>query len=135
MIDIRYISRCVIQISNSVRIILHAHIDLVPYMSRIHHQLRSKKTRGPDVAASVSRLIFMRCHDNVQSDTPQSNPECRTDITIRARTVYTPNVTYVIDNDILLRKLKCYGIRRVVNSWFESYLSSRMQFVEMDNCK
>ena len=41
----------------------------------------------------------------------------------------------VINHDILLRKLKCYGIRGVVNSWFESYLSSRMQFVEMDNCK
>ena len=41
----------------------------------------------------------------------------------------------VINHDILLRKLKCYGIRGVVNSWFESYLSSRMQFVEMDNCR
>ena len=60
MIDIRYISRCVIQISKSV---FPQTIDLAPYMSRIHHQLRSKKTRGPDVAASVSRLIFMRCHD------------------------------------------------------------------------
>ena len=75
-------------------------IDLAPYMSRIHHQLRSKKTRGPDVAASVSRLICMRCHDNVQSDTPQSSPESRTDITIRARTVYTPNVTHVVLNII-----------------------------------
>ena len=76
-------------------------IDLAPYMSRIHHQLRSKKTRGPDVAASVSRLICMRCHDNTQSDTPQSNTECRTDITIRARTVYTPNVTHahIVNNN------------------------------------
>ena len=70
-------------------------IDLTPYMSRIHHPLHSKKTRGPDVDVSVSRLIFMHYHDNAQSDTPQSNPECRTDITIRARTVYTPNVTNV----------------------------------------
>ena len=50
-------------------------IDLAPIKSRIHHQLRSRKTRGPDVAASVSRLIFMRRHDNAQSDTPQSNTE------------------------------------------------------------
>ena len=35
----------------------------------------------------------MRCHDNVESDTPRSNTESRTDITIRARTVYTTNVT------------------------------------------
>ena len=63
-------------------------------MSRISHQLRSKKTRGPDVAVSVSRLIFMRCHDNAQSDTPQSSRESRTDTAIRARTIYTPNVTY-----------------------------------------
>ena len=72
-------------------------IDLAPLMSRIHHQLRSRKTREPDVAASVSRLICMRCHDNAQSDTPQSNTECRTDITIRAQTVYTTNVTYGLD--------------------------------------
>ena len=65
-------------------------------MSRIYHQLRPKKTRGPDVASSVSRLIFMRCHDNVQSVTPQSSPECRTDTTIRAGTIYTPNVTHVV---------------------------------------
>ena len=57
-------------------------IYLAPYMSRISHQLRSKKTRGPDVAVSVSRLIFMRCHDNAQSDTPQSSPESRTDTAI-----------------------------------------------------
>ena len=65
-------------------------------MSRIYHQLRPKKTRGPDVAPSVSRLIFMRCHDNVQSVTFQSSPECRTDTTIRAGTVYTPNVTLTL---------------------------------------
>ena len=29
-------------------------------MSRIYHQLRPKRTRGPDVAPSVSRLIFIR---------------------------------------------------------------------------
>ena len=31
-------------------------IDLAPCMSRIHHQLRSEKTRGPDVAASAPRI-------------------------------------------------------------------------------
>ena len=67
---------------------LHQTIALAPYMSRIYHQLRPKKTRGPDIAPSVSRLIFMRCHDNVQSVTLQSSPECRTDTTIRAGTVY-----------------------------------------------
>ena len=63
MIDIRYISRCVIQISKSVLFILHAlssdppqTVDLAPYMSRIHHQLRSKKTRGPDVTVRCERL-------------------------------------------------------------------------------
>ena len=71
-------------------------IDLAPCMSIIHHQLRCEKTRGPDVAASVSRLTYMRRHDNAQSDTPQSNTECRTDITIRAWTVYTTNVTFVL---------------------------------------
>ena len=85
MIDIRYISRYVIQIYPSPQT-----IALAPYMSRIYHQLPPKKTRGPDVAVSVSRLIFMRCHDNVKSDTTQSSPECRTDTTIRAgNRIYT----------------------------------------------
>ena len=72
-------------------------IDLAPFMSRIYHQLHSKKTCGPDVAESVSRLIFMRCHDNVQSDTPQSSPECRTDIIIRAGTVYIHQMSHIYD--------------------------------------
>ena len=64
-------------------------------MSRIYHQLRPKKTRGPDVAPSVSLLIFMRCHDNVQSVTFQSSPECRTDTTIRAGTVYIHQMSHI----------------------------------------
>ena len=96
MIDIRYISRCVIQISKSVQFILHV-LSSDYSFSSVHVKNLSptapKKTRGPDVASSVSRLIFMRCHDNVQSVTPQSSPECRTDTTIGAGTVYTPNVT------------------------------------------
>ena len=87
MIDIRYISRCVIHISKSVRFILHV-LSSDYSFSSVHVKNLSptppKKTRGPDVAVSVSRLIFMRCHNNVQSDTPQSSPECRTDSTIRA---------------------------------------------------
>ena len=51
-------------------------------MSRIYHQLRPKKTRGPEVAPSVSRLIFISCHDNARSVTFESGPECRTDTTI-----------------------------------------------------
>ena len=64
-------------------------------MSRIYHPLRPKKTRGPDVAPSVSRLIFMRCHDNVQSVTFQSSPECRTDTTIRAGTIYIHQMSHM----------------------------------------
>ena len=87
MIDIRYISRCVYRYSSQSGLAL--------YMSRIYHQLRLKKTRGPDVAPSVSRLIFMRCHDNVQSVTFQSSPECRTDTTIRAGTVYIHQMSHM----------------------------------------
>ena len=99
MIDIRYIFRCVIQISKSVRFILHV-LSSDYSFSSVHVKnlppTAPKKTRGPDVALSISRLIFMRCHNNIQSDTPQSSPECRTDTTIRAGTVYTPNVTIII---------------------------------------
>ena len=97
MIDIRHISRCVIQISSQSGLYymrLRQTISLAPYMSRIYHQLRPKKTRGPDVAPSVSRLIFMRCHDNVQSVTFKSSPECRTDTTIRAGTVYIHQMSH-----------------------------------------
>ena len=100
MINIRYISRCVMQIFKSVRFILHAVPSDYRFSSVQVKNLTptaSEKTRGPDVAASVSRLTCMRCHDNAQSDTPQSNTECRTDITIRARTVYTTNVTNIMD--------------------------------------
>ena len=34
--------------------------------------------------------------------------------------------------DIMLEKLKHYGIKGVTNSWFSSYLSGRLQFVEIE---
>ena len=38
----------------------------------------------------------------------------------------------VINHDILLNKLHRYGIRGTINEWFKSYLSNRLQFVEID---
>ena len=40
-----------------------------------------------------------------------------------------------VSHDILLRKLKRYGIRGNVYKFFESYLSSRSQFVKIDDVK
>jgi hypothetical protein len=37
----------------------------------------------------------------------------------------------VINHDILLDKLNAYGIRGGANLWFKSYLSDRLQFVEI----
>lgn len=38
----------------------------------------------------------------------------------------------VINHKILLHKLRTYGIRGIVNDWFSSYLSNRIQFVEIE---
>jgi hypothetical protein len=38
----------------------------------------------------------------------------------------------VIMHDILLSKLNSYGIRGIANEWFNSYLSNRHQYVEID---
>ena len=38
-----------------------------------------------------------------------------------------------ISSNILLNKLKVYGIRSLVNKWIESYLSNRTQFVEIES--
>ena len=40
-----------------------------------------------------------------------------------------------LDHEILLDKLNCYGIRGLANSWFQSYLSNRKQFVDIDGTK
>ena len=40
-----------------------------------------------------------------------------------------------VDHKILLKKLEHYGIRGIVNKWFESYLANRMQFVKIKGCK
>ena len=39
----------------------------------------------------------------------------------------------VIDHKILLHKLHQYGIRGIVNKWFENYLKDRTQFVNFDD--
>ena len=41
----------------------------------------------------------------------------------------------VISHDILLSKLNSYGIRGIANQWFNSYLSNRYQYVEIDGHK
>ena len=35
----------------------------------------------------------------------------------------------------LLKKLSRYGIRGIANKWFESYLSNRQQYVEIEGNK
>ena len=40
-----------------------------------------------------------------------------------------------VNHKILLDKLGHYGIRGIVNKWFESYLTNRMQYVDLNNCK
>ena len=63
MIDIRYISCCIIKPSLQSGLYymrLCQTISLAPYRSRNSPQLRPKRTRGPEVAPSVSRSIFMR---------------------------------------------------------------------------
>ena len=37
----------------------------------------------------------------------------------------------MVNHDILLHKLKHYGIRGIVNTWFKSYLSDRQQYVSI----
>src|SRR5260221_7358928 len=34
-----------------------------------------------------------------------------------------------VDHNILLSKLQYYGVRGIVNQWFTSYLSNRVQYV------
>ena len=38
-----------------------------------------------------------------------------------------------VDHHILLQKREHYGIRRVANEWFSSYLKNRAQFVSIGN--
>ena len=36
-----------------------------------------------------------------------------------------------VNYDILLEKLNMYGVRNVENNWFRSYLTNRVQFVQL----
>ena len=37
-----------------------------------------------------------------------------------------------VDNDILLKKLECYGFRGFMNDWLRSYIFNRTQFVDIN---
>jgi hypothetical protein len=39
----------------------------------------------------------------------------------------------VLNHRVLLDKLWVYGVRGIIYSWFESYLSERKQFVEIND--
>ena len=41
----------------------------------------------------------------------------------------------MIDREILIDKLGYYGIRGILLMWFESYLSQRTEYAEVDNFK
>ena len=82
MIDFRHISRCAIQIFKSVRFKLH-----VPSLDYIFSSVHVKNL-SPTPPKKT-------CHDNVQSVTLQSSPECRTDTTIRAGTVYIHQMSHM----------------------------------------
>ncbi len=38
-----------------------------------------------------------------------------------------------VNHDILLKKMEMYGIRGIANTWFQSYLSNRKQYVYLNN--
>ena len=40
----------------------------------------------------------------------------------------------VLNHRVLLDKLWACGVRGIINSWFESYLSDQKQFVEVSHC-
>ena len=41
----------------------------------------------------------------------------------------------LVDHQILLSKLKLYGISSEVLMWFDTYLTNRRQLVSLNNCK
>lgn len=41
----------------------------------------------------------------------------------------------VVDHEILIHKLQCYGIRGETLEWFKSYLNNRSHYVHVNNCR
>ena len=40
-----------------------------------------------------------------------------------------------VNYDILISKLEHYGIRGIPLQWFKTYLSNRLQYVQLNDCK
>jgi hypothetical protein len=47
---------------------------------------------------------------------------------------YVTKAYDVLNHRVLLVKLWAYAVRGIIYSWFESYLSERKQFVEINHC-
>ena len=39
----------------------------------------------------------------------------------------------MVSHPILISKLEYYGVRRIVNNWFQSFLTNRKQFTNVNN--
>ena len=98
MINIRYIPRCVIQISNSVGFTMHAvSLDFRYSSFSFKRALRSVPQTDARARWHCERLplnIHVLSWPR-QSDTSQSNTQRRTNITIRARNPYIQQMSHI----------------------------------------
>ena len=69
------------------------------------------------------------------TNSASGNDELPASILKQCTDLYLEPLTHLINNNILLAKLKQHGIRGNTHRWFESYLSNRKQYVEYNNFK
>jgi len=95
------------------------------WLTGYHNIISQHREDGPrgGVGLFIKNILIYKNRDDISVFIPHTFESVFIEIT---------KAFDVINHDILLNKLHRYGIRRTVNEWFKSYLSNRLQFVEID---
>ena len=106
-------------------------ISILPIFSKILEKLMHKRLTSfldRQIRGKSTDHAILDLHTNIIKTVESREKSCSIFLDF-------PKAFDTVNHDILLEKLKHYGIRGLPLNWFKSYLSGRYQCVKINNAK